>query len=97
MSHLPRLHPDDLQEMSKSLVTALNETRAEVDAKSKVMQQYMTFSVDEVAKLVNVDPSTVRQFIKKKLIKPSRLGRTIRITQEALQDFYNNKPISHGK
>lgn len=94
---MPPLNPDDLQKIIDAMREVKVEASAEIEARAKVLQQFVTFSVDDVAKLNDIDPSTVRRFIKKNILKTSRLGGAIRITQEALQDFYNNKPISHGK
>ena len=47
------------------------------------------YTVQEVAKLKRLDPTTVRRHIKNNILKASKCGKSYRITEESLNNYHN--------
>jgi excisionase family DNA binding protein len=45
------------------------------------------YTVDQIAKILQVNPMTIRKLIKAGKLKTLRVGRLIRVTREALEEY----------
>jgi len=52
------------------------------------------YSLEDVARLLKVSPKTVKRQIKAGKITAFRVGRSLRFTHEALQEYMHNQEIS---
>ena len=51
------------------------------------------YSLEDVARLLKVSPKTVKREIAKGKITAFRVGRSLRFTREALQEYMRNQEI----
>jgi len=49
------------------------------------------YTVDDVAKILKISESTVRNWIRQKKIKPTKIGRLIRIPEQELERLLDIK------
>jgi len=86
---LPRLHPEDLQALidgvSKNVVVKLEE----ILSRKKHVSEMQTFSVKEVAKILNVDKTTIIRYINhpSNLLKATKIGKNWIITHKSLTNY----------
>lgn len=91
MDNLPRLHPDDLQELGKTISQNISNELAKVLGREQNLSKMQTFTVDEVAKLVSKNKVTILKHIEKKILKANKPGNVWIITQDALTDYINGR------
>ena len=86
---LPRLHPDDLQKICTHISKELSSKLENLISKRQQIQDFQTFSVSDVAKILNLHETTVLRYInhKDKLLKANKIGKEWIITQENLLSF----------
>lgn len=89
MSHLPRLHPEDLDALAKGVADEIASEIVASAEKATSMNDLMTFTVDEVAVMYKTTPQTIAQHCKKGLLKAERFGREWRISKQTLIDNQN--------
>lgn len=82
-----RMHPEDLKTISDSVTENLKVTLQELHNRDSAVASNTTFSVDEVAKMVNKHKSTILRHIKKGILKASKPGETYIITQKSLNNY----------
>ena len=90
-NNLPRLHPDDLKELGNSISQNISNELVKVLGREQNLSKMQTFSVEEVAKLVNCNKNTVLKHIEKKILKANKPGNVYIITQETLTEYINGK------
>lgn len=88
---MPHLHPEDLQALidgvSKNVVGKLEEMLS----KKENVSEMQTFTIEDVAKILNKDSTTILRYIKKKLLKASKPGKEWIITQQSLTNYIDGK------
>lgn len=52
------------------------------------------FTVNEVAKKLSVNPTTVRRYIQQKKIDHIKIGKSVRFTQEHIDNFIAKHTVS---
>lgn len=87
--HMPRLHPEDLKQMSKNVANELRPHVEEMLSKEQLINSLITLSVQDVAKILNKDPQTISNYCRDKLIKAAKSGKEWVITQESLNTYIN--------
>lgn len=90
-NNLPRLHPDDLHELGVSISQNISNELVKVLGREQVLSKMQTFSVDEVAKLVNLNKHTILKHIDKKILKANKPGNVWIITQKSLNEYINGR------
>jgi excisionase family DNA binding protein len=84
---LPRLHPEDLQDLidgvSKNVVVKLEEMLS----KKENISEMQTLTIRDVAKILNKHETTILRYIDKKILKASKPGKEWIITQESLTNY----------
>lgn len=87
---MPRLHPDDLEAIIEGVSKRVGPQVVEnIDKFINATNQ--TYTVKQVAQLANSDHTTILRHINKKLLVASRVGKSWKITQDALDNYLNNK------
>lgn len=89
MSHLPRLHPDDIKEIAVNVAGELKPLHSELLSKELIVAEMTCFSVDEVAKILKHDTTTILRFLNKDILKGFKSGREWRVSQQSLNDYIN--------
>ena len=88
---LPRLHPEDLQDLidgvSKNVVVKLEEMLS----KKENISEMQTLTIRDVAKILNKHETTILRYIDKKILKASKPGKEWIITQESLTNYIDCK------
>lgn len=88
---LPRLHPDDLQQISSNIISAISSKFDDILTKQMQVSEMQTLTVKDVSRIINKDPNTILRYIDKKLIKASKIGKEWIITPQSLNLFINGK------
>ncbi|WP_395073827.1 helix-turn-helix domain-containing protein [Flavobacterium sp.] len=88
---LPRLHPDDLKELSDNVSLNITQKLEELISKKQLMSNLQTLTVEDVAKLLNKDKTTILRYIKKGLIEATKKGKDWIITQQSLIKYTDGK------
>jgi DNA-directed RNA polymerase specialized sigma54-like protein len=88
---LPRLHPDDLQELIDNVSQNVVGKLEEMFLKKENVSEMQTFTIRDVAKILNKDETTILRYIKKKLIKANKPGKDWIITQQSLTNYIDGK------
>jgi len=56
----------------------------------------MLYTIDEVAKMLNMHPRTIRRYIEKGQLRGERIGGTWRITEEAFKEMFDAPEIKES-
>ncbi|WGK93767.1 MULTISPECIES: helix-turn-helix domain-containing protein [Flavobacterium] len=88
---LPRLHPDDLQELVNSVSQNVVGKLEELFLKKENVSEMQTFTIKDAAKILNKHETTVLRYIKHNLIKAHKPGKEWIITQESLTNYIDGK------
>lgn len=90
---LPRLHPEDLKELTDNVSTSLITKLEELFSKKDKISEMQTLTVWEVAKILNQHPTTILRYINspKKLLKATKIGKDWIITQQSLLNYIDGK------
>ena len=90
---LPRLHPDDLQEICTHISIELLSKLENLISKKDKTSELQTLTVWDVAKILNQNPTTILRYINspKKLLKANKIGKDWIITQKSLENYINGK------
>lgn len=91
MDHLPRLHPDDLKELSKSISGDIKNEIKSIFAKEESISKIQTFTVKEAARILQKSDSTILRYLDAKILIGSRPGKEWIITQANLSKFINGE------
>lgn len=89
--NLPRLHPEDLQKLTEDVTKALEKKLVELFSNKEKVADTQTFTVKEVAKILNCNETTILRYIKKKLLIATKPGKDWIITQESLKNYIDGK------
>lgn len=90
MSNMPRLHPDDLEAFIEGVSQRVG--KQVVDSLEKlVTATNQTYTIQQVAKLLNCDTTTIYNHINRKLLTASKVGKSWKVTQAQLDDYLKNK------
>jgi excisionase family DNA binding protein len=88
---LPRLHPDDLQELINGVSNNVTNKLEEMLSKKENVSEMQTLTIRDAAKILNKDETTILRYIKKKLIKANKPGKEWIITQQSLTNYIDGK------
>lgn len=88
---MPRLHPDDLKELSDSISNTLKEEINTLYNKEYSISKLQTFTVKEVSKILVKNKSTVLRWLEKGTLEGTKRGKEWIITQKNLEDYINGK------
>lgn len=90
MNHLPRLHPDDMSELIKSITEHSKEVIHETASREHTIAENVVFTAEEISYMLKIEASTIYRLLRKGTIKGFKAGGQWRVTQES----YNN--YTHG-
>ena len=91
MSHELRLHPEDLEKLIGDVSKNLTEKLEELLSRNNKVSEMQTFTSNEVAKILNRNPTTILRYLDKGLIKATKPGKDWIITQESLTNYIDGK------
>ena len=91
MSHESRLHPEDLEKLIGDVSKNLTEKLEELLSRNNNVSEMQTFTSNEVAKILNRNPTTILRYLDKGLIKATKPGKDWIITQESLTNYIDGK------
>ena len=91
MSHELRLHPEDLEKLIGDVSKNLTEKLEELLSRNNNVSEMQTFTSNEVAKILNRNPTTILRYLDKGLIKATKPGKDWIITQESLTNYIDGK------
>lgn len=86
---LPRLHPEDLAEIVKSLSADTKQELRDLYSRENVIKDMITLDIDEVALILKKNPQTISKYCQKKIIPSFKSGTEWRITQQSLKEYMN--------
>lgn len=90
MSHLPRLHPDDLQEIKKHIGEVINTAKDAKEAKVNDIKNKTAFTVKEVAVMLNRNHHVISRYCNKGIIKASKIGKSWSIPPESINQYFKS-------
>ncbi len=93
MSQFPRFHPDDIAELGRIISAELREELRQLHTKEDIINNNITFTLKDAAKILNKHPQTVSSYIEKGLIKANKSGKDWLITQQSLNNYINGNTI----
>jgi hypothetical protein len=88
---LPRLHPDDLQELITGVLEGLTPELKKLLSKDALVSSMTTFTISDAAKILDKSEQSITNYCSKGVIKAFRCGKEWRITQQSLIDHQNGK------
>lgn len=87
MSHLPRLHPDDLKEIKVHVGQVVSEKIEALVSKEHDIKNNAAYSVKEAAKVLGLSPQIVSRYCKRGILKARKLGKSWAIPQESINHY----------
>ena len=91
MSHELRLHPEDLEKLIGDVSKNLIEKLEDLLSRKEIISEMQTLTVNDVAKMLNRNPTTILRYLDKGLIKATKPGKDWIITQESLTNYIDGK------
>ncbi|KGO88104.1 hypothetical protein Q765_03355 [Flavobacterium rivuli WB 3.3-2 = DSM 21788] len=88
---LPRLHPDDVQEIKEYLAAEIKAELRLLHTSDNTINEMMTFSVKQVADVLGKHPQTISDYCKKGIIKAAKSGKNWIITKQNLELYQNGE------
>ena len=83
--HMPRLHPDDLEEIKTHIASELIKEQQRLHLEELASKNNATYTVKEAAVVLNgLPPSTIARSCKKGIINAKKLGKSWAIPQESI-------------
>lgn len=94
---MPRLHPDDVQDIKTFLAQELKAELRLIHTTDNTINNLKTFSVKEAAKILGKYHQTISIYCKKGIIKANKSGKQWMITQDNLKLYQNGEQHSNAK
>lgn len=91
MSHLPRLHPEDLAELANMITRSLKEDLRALLSKEQSLSQSATYTIQEASLILNKNSQTVARYCRSGYIKAVKSGKEWVITQKAIDEYLTPK------